>query len=306
MPGDFARAADFSLPVERLKQGDPRGGRRRASAHFFDATRTAAALFGNSLGANMFMLGFAFQHGGLPLSARGGREGDRAQRRGGGDERRRLPLGPPRRPRAGLRARRSIGQAQASAGARPIAQTLDEIIARRVEFLTAYQRRRLCAPLSASASRAIRAGRSQGRAGLDRRDRGGRAQPVQADGGQGRIRGGAALHRRLASQRQLDGSSRAIEQARIPSRAADPRPQARADGKPRKSSFGPWMMKGFRLLAALKGLRGTPFDLFGYSAERRMERRLLAEYEARPRPDRSARWRRARSRRLPRSPRCRR
>ncbi|TIO38302.1 MAG: hypothetical protein E5Y00_36775, partial [Mesorhizobium sp.] len=38
-------------------------------AHFFDATRTATALFGNSLGANMFMLGFAFQHGGLPLSA---------------------------------------------------------------------------------------------------------------------------------------------------------------------------------------------------------------------------------------------
>ncbi|TIV49591.1 2-oxoacid:acceptor oxidoreductase family protein, partial [Mesorhizobium sp.] len=33
------------------------------------ATRTATALFGNSLGANMFMLGFAFQHGGLPLSA---------------------------------------------------------------------------------------------------------------------------------------------------------------------------------------------------------------------------------------------
>ena len=68
MPGDFTRSADFSLPIERLKKairkaaGDDR-------AHFFDATRTAAALFGNSIGANMFMLGFAFQHGGLPLSA---------------------------------------------------------------------------------------------------------------------------------------------------------------------------------------------------------------------------------------------
>ncbi|OWK20286.1 hypothetical protein AJ88_32510 [Mesorhizobium amorphae CCBAU 01583] len=39
-------------------------------------------------------------------------------------------------------------------------------------------------------------------------------------------------------------------------------------------------MKGFRLLAAMKGLRGTAFDLFGYSAERRMERQLLAQYEA--------------------------
>ena len=39
------------------------------------------------------------------------------------------------------------------------------------------------------------------------------------------------------------------------------------------------MMKGFRLLAALKGLRGTVFDVFGYSAERRMEKALLARYE---------------------------
>ena len=68
MPGDFARSADFSLPVERLKKAI-REAAGDDKAHFFDATRTAAALFGNSLGANMFMLGFAFQHGGLPLSA---------------------------------------------------------------------------------------------------------------------------------------------------------------------------------------------------------------------------------------------
>lgn len=39
------------------------------------------------------------------------------------------------------------------------------------------------------------------------------------------------------------------------------------------------MLKAFRLLARLKGLRGTPFDLFGYAKERRMERRLIADYE---------------------------
>ena len=69
MPGEFARSADFSLPVERLKKAI-REAAGDENAHFFDATRTASALFGNSLGANMFMLGFAFQHGGLPLSAR--------------------------------------------------------------------------------------------------------------------------------------------------------------------------------------------------------------------------------------------
>ena len=68
MPGEFARSADFSLPVERLKKAI-RQAAGEEKAHFFDATRTASALFGNSLGANMFMLGFAYQHGGLPLSA---------------------------------------------------------------------------------------------------------------------------------------------------------------------------------------------------------------------------------------------
>src|SRR4029078_13043390 len=51
-------------------------------------------------------------------------------------------------------------------------------------------------------------------------------------------------------------------------------------GLPRKMNFGPWMMGAFGLLAKLKGLRGTPFDIFGYSAERRTERKLIAEYEA--------------------------
>ena len=51
------------------------------------------------------------------------------------------------------------------------------------------------------------------------------------------------------------------------------------DGRPRKSTFGPWMMKAFGLLAAMKGLRGTAFDIFGYCADRRMERQLLAQYE---------------------------
>jgi len=51
-------------------------------------------------------------------------------------------------------------------------------------------------------------------------------------------------------------------------------------GRPKKSAFGPWMMPVFRLLARLKGLRGTMFDVFGYSAERTLERALLAEYQA--------------------------
>jgi indolepyruvate ferredoxin oxidoreductase len=52
-----------------------------------------------------------------------------------------------------------------------------------------------------------------------------------------------------------------------------------ATGEPRKRVFGAWMLTAFRVLAKLKGLRGTALDIFGYSAERRTERQLVADYE---------------------------
>jgi indolepyruvate ferredoxin oxidoreductase len=51
-------------------------------------------------------------------------------------------------------------------------------------------------------------------------------------------------------------------------------------GELQKQKFGPWMLTGFRLLARLKGLRGTALDPFGRTEERRMERALIAQYEA--------------------------
>jgi indolepyruvate ferredoxin oxidoreductase len=47
-----------------------------------------------------------------------------------------------------------------------------------------------------------------------------------------------------------------------------------------KQSYGPWMLKAFRALARLKFLRGTAFDLFGRTAERRAERQLIEDYLA--------------------------
>jgi hypothetical protein len=53
------------------------------------------------------------------------------------------------------------------------------------------------------------------------------------------------------------------------------------DGKPRKMAVPGWLTDAaFPVLARLKGLRGTPLDLFGYTAERRMERGLIADFEA--------------------------
>jgi indolepyruvate ferredoxin oxidoreductase len=51
-------------------------------------------------------------------------------------------------------------------------------------------------------------------------------------------------------------------------------------GEPKKRVFGPWMRHVFKLLTWLRPLRGTALDIFGYTRERRMERRLIADYEA--------------------------
>ena len=51
-------------------------------------------------------------------------------------------------------------------------------------------------------------------------------------------------------------------------------------GRPRKMVFGPWMFRLFRILAKLKRLRGTALDVFGYTEERRTERKLIGDYEA--------------------------
>ena len=53
-----------------------------------------------------------------------------------------------------------------------------------------------------------------------------------------------------------------------------------ARGRPLKREFGAWMLPVFHVLARLRRLRGTVFDVFGYTAERRMERQLIAEFEA--------------------------
>ena len=68
LPGDFTRNADFSLPTERLKRAI-RTAAGAEKTRFVDATRLATALLGNSIGANIFMVGYAYQLGALPLSA---------------------------------------------------------------------------------------------------------------------------------------------------------------------------------------------------------------------------------------------
>jgi indolepyruvate ferredoxin oxidoreductase len=53
-----------------------------------------------------------------------------------------------------------------------------------------------------------------------------------------------------------------------------------SDGRPTKRSFGEWLTPWLKALSRMKGLRGTPLDVFGYTQERKMERALIKQYEA--------------------------
>jgi indolepyruvate ferredoxin oxidoreductase len=88
-----------------------------------------------------------------------------------------------------------------------------------------------------------------------------------------RLHSDPAFHARLAEQ--FEGK------VQIGYHLAPPLLARRNDrGELQKQPFGAWMGTAFRLLARLKGLRGTPLDPFGRSAERRTERALISEYRA--------------------------
>ena len=69
MPGEFTRNADYEIPTERLKHAIA-GAAGHERVAFIDATAIATAALGNAIAANMFMLGYAYQLGNIPLTSR--------------------------------------------------------------------------------------------------------------------------------------------------------------------------------------------------------------------------------------------
>jgi indolepyruvate ferredoxin oxidoreductase len=275
MPGDFARSADFSLPTERLKKAI-RAAAGEGKAHFVDATKTATALFGSSLGANMFMLGVAYQRGGLPLAAEAIEKaielnGEAAAmnvaafrwgRRAGHDP--------------AFVEKRAGEPKEQFANAR-MAATLDDVIGRCADFLRAYQNAAYARRFTDRIERLRRAENAASRGSTAVTEAAARSLfKLMAIKDEYEV---ARLYTDGSFARQLASTFESYD--RLEFHLAPPiLGRKDADGRPRKSRFGPWMMPGFRVLAALRALRGTVLDVFGHTAERREERRQLREFEA--------------------------
>ncbi len=276
LPGDFTRNADFSLPTERLKRAisNASGADR---AHFIDANRIATALFGSTLASNVFLVGYAYQLGAIPLS---GDAIEQAIALNGEAVKVNLAAF-----RYGRRA--AIDPAGVEALAKPaqvdenqrLSQSFDELIQRRVEFLTAYQSSRYAARYRGLVEKvkAAEAAKAPGACGLPEAVARYlfKLMAYKDEYEVARLYTDGNFLKQVAST--FDGKDLRFEFHLAPPLLAKPDPTT---GVPRKMSFGPWMMSAFGVLAKLRFLRGTPLDVFGYSQERRTERKLIADYEA--------------------------
>lgn len=278
MPGEFTRNADFSLPTERLKRSI-RSAAGPQGAAFVDATAIATALLGNAIAANMFMLGYAYQTGHVPLSA-GAIEkaielnGEAVKMNLAAFKWGRHAAAEPERIAA------MMAELKAPNDELRLSQSLDEVIDRRVEFLGAYQNRRYGRRYRALVER-VRAAEAaavpDSTALTDTVARSlFRLMAYKDEYEVARLYTDGHFERQVAST--FEGENLRYEFHLAPPLFARKDP---VTGLPKKQSYGPSMMKVFRVLARLKMLRGTPLDVFGYTHERRTERRLIREFEAR-------------------------
>ena len=278
LPGEFTRNADFSLPTEKLKRTITADA-GRDHTHFIDATRLATALFGQSLGSNMFMVGYAYQLGAIPLSSAAIERAIELNGEAVAMNKAAFHWG----------RRAAVDRAQVEALARPAAakpsdalhlsESLDEIIGRRVKFLTDYQDAAYAARYRGLVEkvRAVEAARTPGKTGL--------AEAVarylfklmayKDEYEVARLYNDGSFLAQVADT--FDGDNLRFEFHLAPPLLAR---RDRTTGLPRKMSFGPWLLPAFRLLASLKFLRGTAFDPFGRTQERRTERKLIEDYQA--------------------------
>lgn len=269
MTGQFTRHADLNFPAEEL-QGRLRRAVGEAPTDFIDATTLATELLGDAIASNLFLLGFAYQRGHLPVSAEALY---RAIELNG--------VAVPMNQRAfdwGRLAAYDPSQLPKSIPVVPLPtaeEPLDALIQRRVDFLSDYQNARY-----ANRYRNLVEQVREREAELQLGEQLSRTVAryyfkLMAYKDEYEV---ARLHSGAAFQAQLQQEFQGDYQLRF---HLAPPLLARRDpvtGEPLKREFGGWMMGVFRLLARLRGLRGTPLDIFGYTAERRLERRLIGDY----------------------------
>ncbi|HEU4375325.1 MAG TPA: DUF6537 domain-containing protein, partial [Telluria sp.] len=269
-PGTFAQQADWQYPVDEVRAliSESVGGN---DVDFIDATKLATALMGDSIAANLFMLGYAWQKGRIPLTEASLMRAIELNGVAVASNKKSFLWG--RRAAVDVkRVERIATPTQAIVMQMP--QSLDNVINKRVEFLTAYQ--------DAAYAERYRALVAQVRAAETAQGLGNKLSTAVA-----KYYFKLMAYKDEYEVARLYTDGRFVEQLKsqfegdfsLKFNLAPPL-FAKKDGKGHlvKAEFGSWMWSAFKLLAKFKGLRGGAFDIFGYSEERKMERALINEY----------------------------
>ena len=274
--GDFTRNPDLSFPSREMQRSIAEAA-GDDNVEFLNATRLATALLGDSIASNLFMLGFAYQRGLVPLSAEAI---ERAIALNGVAVEFNLDAfrwG--RRTAVDLEFVRTRAiQPAAVPPSHRLSETLDQVVSRRAAFLTDYQNAAYAARYAARVERVREAeavclpGETELTQSVARSLF--KLMAYKDEYEVARLYTDTDFLRRIADR--IEGPYK-LNFHLAPPLLGDRDPDA---GRLRKRSFGPWMLSVFRILARLRRLRGTPFDIFGRSEERQLERRLISEYEA--------------------------
>ena len=271
----FIKNPDLQTPWVAMEEGlrDVIGA---DAVRFLDATRTVTGLLGDSLGTNIFLLGYAYQMGLVPVSRAALFRAIEINGAAVAANQRAFDWG-----RLACHDPQAVQQQarppQTAIGSdRVLAPDLASVIARRVEYLTAYQDARLAQRFETLVAR------------------------VRAT--EARLAGGTLLTEAVARNYfKLLAIKDEYEVARLYTDGEFEQQVAAAfegdyklryhfapplwvkpdkvTGVPMKRSYGAWMRPLLGLLARCKGLRGTMLDPFAYTEERRLERQLIGDYE---------------------------
>ncbi|MBV9758651.1 MAG: 2-oxoacid:acceptor oxidoreductase family protein, partial [Alphaproteobacteria bacterium] len=243
-----------------------------------EATALATALVGDAIATNLFLLGYAWQRGLVPIGEDAlmnaielngtAVEANKAAFRWGRCAAVDLP-----------RVREIAGRGRPEAPlAADIAPDLDTLIERRAADLVGYQSRRLARKYRALVARvrereaAVVRGSTALTEAVARNYH--KLLAYKDEYEVARLYASAEFRRALAAE--FEGDYKLKFHLAPPLLAK----RDKLTGQLQKQEFGPWMMPAFRVLRHFKRLRGTRLDIFGRTEERQQERALIVEYEA--------------------------
>ncbi len=249
-------------------------GTERAS--FVDATRLATALLGDSIASNLFMVGYAYQKGLIPLQGDSIEQAIRLNNVAVDFNLQAFGLG--------RLAADDVVQVEKLAA--PFMTTsddfdapkdVDELIERRAKFLTDYQDGAYADTYKAFVQK-VRAAEGNVASGKTRLTEAVaknlfKLMAYKDEYEVARLYTDGAFQEKL--ERQFEGDYK-LKFHLAPPLLAKRDPQT---GELKKGEYGPWIMPALRLVAKFKKLRNTPFDIFGYTEERKLERQLIASYQ---------------------------